>query len=93
MPTYEYHCDHCRRNFEEFQSITEPPLDKCPLCGTKGEVRRLISSGAGLLFKGPGFYITDYRSKEYKKAAEAEKSGSNSSTTESKKAVETKSAK
>ena len=59
MPTYEYVCDDCSHEFEEFHSITAPPLDTCPKC--KGAVRRLISSGNGLIFKGSGFYITDYK--------------------------------
>jgi putative FmdB family regulatory protein len=71
MPTYEYACDACGHAFEEFQSITAAPLRKCPSCA-KSKLRRLISSGGGLIFKGSGFYITDYRSDSYKKAAEAE---------------------
>ena len=59
MPTYEYLCSDCNHEFEEFESITAPPLEKCPRCD--GSVRRLISSGNGLIFKGSGFYITDYR--------------------------------
>jgi putative FmdB family regulatory protein len=61
MPTYEYECIHCGENFEVFQKITDPPLDNCPKCHKK--VRRLISSGAGIIFKGKGFYATDYRRK------------------------------
>jgi len=71
MPTYEYRCKECGKLFERFQRITEPPVDRCPYC--EGKVERLISSGAGFLFKGKGFYITDHRSSEYKKKAEAEK--------------------
>ncbi|MFQ5823809.1 MAG: FmdB family zinc ribbon protein [bacterium] len=59
MPTYEYLCDDCKYQFEEFQSITAAPLEVCPKCG--GSVQRLISSGNGLIFKGSGFYITDYK--------------------------------
>ncbi|PJA29550.1 MAG: FmdB family transcriptional regulator [candidate division Zixibacteria bacterium CG_4_9_14_3_um_filter_46_8] len=91
MPTYEYHCDCCGEDFEEFQKITDPPLTACTSCGKNGKVRRLISAGAGLLFKGSGFYATDYRSSSYKRAAEADKSlglksesGSSSSKTEKK---------
>lgn len=62
MPTYEYRCQECGHQFEKFQSIMENPLRKCPLC--RGKVKRLISSGAGLIFKGSGFYITDYKKKE-----------------------------
>jgi len=59
MPTYEYECLHCHHKFEAFQSITAKPLNKCPKCA-KG-VKRLISSGAGFIFKGSGFYATDYK--------------------------------
>src|SRR5580765_3415175 len=82
MPTYEYLCDKCGHEFEKFQSMTDKPLTTCPkdLCGRKtwgkGKVRKLISSGAGLLFKGSGFYITDYRSDNYKSAAKQESGGS-----------------
>jgi putative FmdB family regulatory protein len=71
MPTYEYRCNNCERNFEVFQSITAEPISVCPVCG--GHVQRLISGGGGLLFKGSGFYITDYRSESYKKAEKSEK--------------------
>jgi putative FmdB family regulatory protein len=71
MPTYEYQCDACGHRFERFQSITAQPLRKCPQCG-KSRARRLIGTGAGLIFKGSGFYITDYRSEGYKTAAKAE---------------------
>lgn len=59
MPTYEYECTHCGYSFETFQKITDEPLKKCPKCDRK--VRRLIGSGAGFIFKGAGFYATDYR--------------------------------
>ena len=72
MPTYEYVCDACSHELEQFQSITAEPLKKCPKCA-KPKLRRLISSGGAVLFKGSGFYETDYRSESYKKAAEAEK--------------------
>jgi putative FmdB family regulatory protein len=68
MPTYEYACEACGHQFEQFQSITAAPIRKCPSCG-KRKVRRLISGGSGFLFKGNGFYITDYRSEGYKQAA------------------------
>jgi putative FmdB family regulatory protein len=71
MPTYDYQCKKCNYRFEEFQSITDKPLSRCPRCG--GRVERLIGTGAGFLFKGSGFYVTDYRSKSYKEAAKAEK--------------------
>ena len=75
MPTYEYTCSKCGRNFEKFQSITAKPLTVCPkdACARqrwgKGRVQRVIGAGAGLIFKGSGFYITDYRSEDYKQAA------------------------
>ncbi len=73
MPTYDYVCDACKHEFEQFQSIKEEPMRKCPKCGKK-KLRRLIGPGAALVFKGTGFYKTDYRSESYKKAAAAEKS-------------------
>ncbi|MBN2580498.1 MAG: zinc ribbon domain-containing protein [Pirellulales bacterium] len=73
MPTYDYVCDACGHEFELFQSITAEPEKKCPECGRK-KLRRLIGPGAALVFKGSGFYKTDYRSESYKKAAAAEKS-------------------
>lgn len=76
MPTYEYKCDACGHAFERFQSITSGPVRKCPECG-KNKVKRLISTGAGFVFKGSGFYITDYRDESYKTAAKSE-SGSSS---------------
>jgi len=72
MPTYDYKCDACGHTFEQFQSITASPLKKCPDCG-KSKLKRLLGTGAGLIFKGDGFYQTDYRSEGYKKAAESEK--------------------
>jgi putative FmdB family regulatory protein len=72
MPTYEYLCGNCSHAFEKFQSITAAPVRKCPECG-KMKVRRLIGCGAGIIFKGSGFYETDYRSEGYKKAAKSEK--------------------
>src|SRR3972149_11845896 len=65
MPTYDYRCRACGHRFEAFQSMTEKSLEICPSCG-KPEVERLISPGGGLLFKGSGFYITDYRKESYK---------------------------
>jgi putative FmdB family regulatory protein len=75
MPTYEYACEACGHHFEEFQSIKAKPIEVCPNCGKK-KVKRLISGGAGFLFKGSGFYITDYRSESYKSAAKADNGGS-----------------
>lgn len=71
MPTYDYKCKKCGHRFEFFQSMSDEPLTDCPECG--GEVERLIGTGAGLIFKGSGFYITDYRSDSYKKDAKSEK--------------------
>jgi putative FmdB family regulatory protein len=65
MPTYDYICENCGLEFEEFQSITAKPLRKCPECG-KRRLKRLIGSGSAVLFKGAGFYETDYRSENYK---------------------------
>ena len=64
MPTYEYECEKCKHKFEVFQSMTEPPRKRCPKC--RGKVRRLVGGGAGIVFKGTGFYQTDYRSTSYK---------------------------
>ena len=72
MPTYDYQCDACDHTFELFQSITAATERKCPECG-KLKLRRLIGPGAAIVFKGSGFYETDYRSSSYKKGAEAEK--------------------
>jgi putative FmdB family regulatory protein len=71
MPTYEYKCDACGLEFERFQQITAAAVKKCPRCG-KRKVRRLISAGAGMIFKGSGFYITDYRDQGYKDKAKAD---------------------
>ena len=68
MPTYEYKCEACGHTFEKFQSMSSAPIRKCPVCG-KSKVKRLIVAGAGLIFKGSGFYITDYRSDAYNQAA------------------------
>lgn len=66
MPTYEYQCQKCKKRHEVVQSITAKPLTKCPKC--KGPMKRMLGSVSGLLFKGSGFYITDYRSKSYQDA-------------------------
>ena len=78
MPTYEYLCGQCGKKFEQFQSITAKPVRKCPACGRRS-VRRLIGAGAGVIFKGSGFYQTDYRSDSYRKSAEKEKPSTASS--------------
>jgi putative FmdB family regulatory protein len=86
MPTYEYICAKCDHHFEKVQSIKDQSLTVCPkeLCGQKkwgkGKVKRAISSGAGLIFKGTGFYITDYRSEGYKAAAKKDADSSGGST-------------
>jgi len=67
MPTYDYECTKCGNKFEKFQMITAEPVKRCPAC--KGKVNRLIGAGAGIIFKGSGFYATDYRKKEDKKAS------------------------
>jgi putative FmdB family regulatory protein len=86
MPTYDYACESCGHEFEEFQPITAKPLKKCPACG-RSKLQRLIGTGGGVIFKGSGFYQTDYRSESYRKAAAAEKSnGKSASGTDSKKA-------
>jgi putative FmdB family regulatory protein len=72
MPTYEYVCRACRHEFERFQPITSSPVRTCPKCGRK-RVERKIGIGAAVLFKGGGFYETDYRSESYRKTEEAEK--------------------
>jgi len=72
MPTYEYRCEGCGHQFEHFQSITARPLRQCPKC-KKDKLVRLIGSGAGIIFKGSGFYHTDYRSESYKQAQKSEK--------------------
>jgi putative FmdB family regulatory protein len=68
MPTYEYECGACEHRFEKYQSMNDKPVKQCPECG-KSKVQRVISGGAGVLFKGSGFYQTDYRSKGYKESA------------------------
>ena len=96
MPTYEYVCEKCDHKFDHFQSIKEEPIKACPKekCGMKkwgkGKVRRAIGAGAGLIFKGSGFYITDYRSEGYKAAAKKESGGESKS--ESKPGGDSKSA-
>jgi putative FmdB family regulatory protein len=67
MPTYEYECRKCGCRFERFQSMREKPLSQCPEC--RGRVKRLLGTGAGFIFKGSGFYSTDYRSSGYREAA------------------------
>lgn len=79
MPTYDYECDACGHRFELFQSISADPEKKCPEC-KKLKLRRLIGTGAAVVFKGSGFYQTDYRSDSYKKSAATDSSPSSSSS-------------
>lgn len=83
MPTYEYQCQSCGYEFEKFQSMAASSLRKCPQCG-KLSLRRLIGTGAGVIFKGSGFYETDYRSESYKNSAKKETSSGKSEKKESK---------
>ena len=83
MPTYDYECDACEHVFEQFQGINDPVLVKCPECGKK-KLRRLFGTGAAIVFKGSGFYQTDYRSDGYKKAAAADKKSSDGGGSDSK---------
>jgi putative FmdB family regulatory protein len=71
MPTYEYECQKCGHTFELFQSMSDKPRQRCPKC--RGKVIRLFGTGAGIIFKGSGFYQTDYRSSEYKTAEKKDK--------------------
>ena len=77
MPTYDYECDACGHGFELFQNISDSKKRKCPECG-KQKLRRLIGAGGAVVFKGSGFYQTDYRSDSYRKAAEADKKSASS---------------
>ena len=90
MPTYDYKCDACGAAFERFQPITSAPVKKCPTCG-KNKVRRLIGPGAGLIFKGSGFYITDYRSEGYKNDAKQGELGAAPSDAKAESKAESKS--
>ena len=93
MPTYEYVCTKCGHEFEKFQSMLDKPLTGCPkeVCTQKkwgrGAVKRKMSAGAGLIFKGSGFYITDYRSEGYKQAAKKDSDSAKPASTESKPAT------
>jgi putative FmdB family regulatory protein len=83
MPTYEYACPKCGHQFEQFQSMRDEPLKKCPKCGKSG-VKRLVGTGAGLIFKGTGFYITDYKNKGGPKKEGGESKSGDSKPSETK---------
>ena len=90
MPTYEYRCKSCEHEWEEFQSIKSKPSRKCPECG-KLKAERIISAGGGIIFKGSGFYQTDYRSESWKKGEKADKKSQESASSgDSKKSDSTK---
>jgi len=72
MPTYEYRCTKCKYEFEKFQAMSDPSVRKCPKCG-KLSVERMISIGAGIIFKGSGFYATDYKKKDNRKPSKEDK--------------------
>lgn len=84
MPTYEYVCESCKYEFEAFQNMSEDPLKQCPECNKK-QLKRKIGTGAGIIFKGSGFYGTDYRSESYNAAANKEKESSKTDTSDKKK--------
>ena len=89
VPTYEYQCQKCGKIFEKFHKMSERPRVRCPVCG--GKAKKLIGTGAGIIFKGEGFYATDYRSKEYEQAAKKEsESGKKPSAKKPEKEPETK---
>jgi putative FmdB family regulatory protein len=88
MPTYEYRCGNCGHEFERFQSITARALRKCPRCG-RSSLNRLIGTGAGVIFKGSGFYETDYRSESYKQAQKKETDSGKEKKDEGKSKVKT----
>ena len=81
MPTYEYECMECKFRFDVFQNMKDDPISECKKC--KGKVKRLIGAGAGIIFKGSGFYSTDYRSESYKKDASKDKDTSSTSSSSS----------
>ena len=99
MPTYEYHCQKCDKNFEAFQSMRDKAFTECPreLCRLPkwghGKVKRLLGTGAGIIFKGSGFYITDYRSKAYHDAAKKEAPSANATGDKSSSGKEAKAPK
>jgi putative FmdB family regulatory protein len=90
MPTYEYECAACGNRMDAFQSMSDPPIRKCPKCG-KRRLKRLISAGAGVIFKGTGFYTTDYRSASYESSKKSDKEAPAKSETKTETKTETKS--
>jgi len=96
MPTYEYECQKCKKTFEAFQSMKDGAFEECPKTHCRmtkwghGKVKRLLGTGAGLIFKGSGFYITDYRSEGYKQAAKKDSSGGADTKAETKPKTESK---
>lgn len=90
MPTYDYQCEKCDHLFEVFQSMNDAKLTDCPLEDCDGPVRRLLGTGAGLIFKGGGFYETDYRSDSYKQGAKKDKEGSKPESKSESKSSESK---
>ena len=90
MPTYDYQCEECGHAFAEFHPMSQDPLKKCPEC-EKDTLRRLIGAGAGIIFKGSGFYETDYRSESYKKAEAADAPGKSKESSDSSSKSESKS--
>ena len=89
MPTYDYECQGCGHTFEYFQGIKAEPLKKCPKCG-KNKVKRMVGAGAGILFRGSGFYETDYRSRSYVTGSKADKSSAGTSAAKDKPAAKDK---
>ncbi|MCB0725623.1 MAG: zinc ribbon domain-containing protein [Ignavibacteriae bacterium] len=90
MPTYDYKCENCGHTFESFQSIKADPLKKCPECG-KDTLKRLIGTGAGLIFKGSGFYLTDYKNQGKSSSSKSNENSSTSATAEKKSDTSSKS--
>ena len=80
MPTYDYHCEKCGKDFEIWQSMNDKRLTKCPEKGCGGKIQRQIGTGAGFVFKGSGFYITDYRSESYKAGAKSDSAAASASS-------------
>ena len=90
MPTYDYVCEGCKHTWDEFRPMSAKPTKKCPKCG-KAKAKRKIGAGAGIIFKGSGFYQTDYRSDSYKKSADADSKSQSSSESKSDSKSESKS--